>query len=151
MNKAADSKENAKQKAASITAPKELTESEKQAQLSFDFAERIYNKEFSQYIVYVDESGDSNLKSENIDSGYPVFVLALCIFHKRYYADSLVPAVQSLKFNHFGHDMVVSMKKRFGRKQSRLPSQQRSRKMNLCLTCKNLWMGVSLFLYQGLF
>lgn len=81
MNKAADSKGNTKQKAASITMPMELTESEKQAQLSFDFAERTYNKEFSQYIVYVDESGDSNLKLENIDSGYPVFVLALCIFH----------------------------------------------------------------------
>lgn len=107
MNKAADSKENAKQKAAPITAPRELTESEKQAQLSFDFAERTYSKKFSQYIVYVDESGDSNLKPDNIDLGYPVFVLALCIFHKRYYADSLVPAVQSLKFNHFGHDMVV--------------------------------------------
>ena len=116
MNKAADSKGNTKQKAASITMPMELTESEKQAQLSFDFAERTYNKEFSQYIVYVDESGDSNLKLENIDSGYPVFVLALCIFHKRYYTDSLVPAVQSLKFNHFGHDMVVFHEKEIRKK-----------------------------------
>lgn len=60
---------------------------------------------FSDYVVYVDESGDHSLVS--IDKDYPVFVLALCVFHKRHYAEQIVPAVEKLKFNYFGHDGVV--------------------------------------------
>ena len=60
---------------------------------------------FSDYVVYVDESGDHSLAS--IDSDYPVFVLALCVFHKRHYAEKIIPAVEKLKFNYFGHDSVV--------------------------------------------
>ena len=64
-------------------------------------AERL----FSDYVVYVDESGDHSLTS--IDSDYPVFVLALCVFHKRHYSEKIIPAVEKLKFNYFGHDSVV--------------------------------------------
>ena len=39
------------------------------------------NAEFSDYIVYVDESGDHNL--ERINPEYPLFVLAFCIFEKK--------------------------------------------------------------------
>lgn len=60
---------------------------------------------FSDYVVYVDESGDHSL--ESVDSDYPIFVLALCVFHKRHYAEKIVPAVEKLKFNYFGHDSVV--------------------------------------------
>jgi len=60
---------------------------------------------FSDYVVYVDESGDHSLAS--IDKDYPVFVLALCVFHKRHYAEKIIPAVEKLKFNYFGHDSVV--------------------------------------------
>jgi hypothetical protein len=60
---------------------------------------------YSQYIVYVDESGDHSLQS--IDPQYPVFVLAFCIFHKRYYSETIVPALEKFKFNYFGHDQVV--------------------------------------------
>lgn len=60
---------------------------------------------FSDYIVYVDESGDHSLT--HIDANYPVFVLAFCIFHKRYYSDTVVSALQKFKFKHFGHDIVV--------------------------------------------
>ncbi|GAB4167294.1 MAG: DUF3800 domain-containing protein [Geothermobacteraceae bacterium] len=60
---------------------------------------------FSDYIVYVDESGDHGLKS--IDPNYPVFVLAFCIFKKTEYTDRLVPALQRFKFEHFGHDQVI--------------------------------------------
>lgn len=63
------------------------------------------DRRFSDYIVYVDESGDHSLKS--IDQSYPVFVLALCVFHKRHYAEKIVPAIEKLKFNYFGHDSVV--------------------------------------------
>ena len=62
-------------------------------------------KRFSDYVVYVDESGDHSLAS--IDPGYPVFVLALCVFHKRHYSEQIIPAIEKLKFNYFGHDSVV--------------------------------------------
>jgi len=62
-------------------------------------------RRFSDFVVYVDESGDHSLAS--IDKDYPVFVLALCIFHKRHYAEKIIPAVEKLKFNYFGHDSVV--------------------------------------------
>ena len=61
--------------------------------------------EFSEYVVYADESGDHGL--ENIDPHYPVFVLAFCIFEKSAYVRDTVPAFQRFKFDHFGHDMVV--------------------------------------------
>jgi hypothetical protein len=59
----------------------------------------------SSYVVYVDESGDHGMG--NIDQNYPVFVLAFCVFHKKYYAENVVPAVEKFKFRHFGHDLVV--------------------------------------------
>ena len=60
---------------------------------------------FSDYIVYVDESGDHGLS--RIHPEYPVFVLAFCIFEKTSYLAEVVPAIQELKFRFFGHDMVV--------------------------------------------
>lgn len=60
---------------------------------------------FSDYIVYVDESGDHSLLS--IDPEYPVFVLSFCIFRKDEYAQAMTPAVRRLKFETFGHDMAI--------------------------------------------
>ncbi len=59
----------------------------------------------SEYIVYVDESGDHSLTS--VDPDYPVFVLSFCIFRKGEYAQVVTPAIRQLKFATFGHDMVV--------------------------------------------
>ena len=59
----------------------------------------------SGYIVYVDESGDHSLTSINAD--FPMFVLAFCIFPVDIYVDRIVPLVQRIKFDFFGHDMVV--------------------------------------------
>lgn len=60
---------------------------------------------FSDYIVYVDESGDHNMKSINPEN--PAFVLAFCIFNKCDYADKIVPACQKLKFKFWGHDNII--------------------------------------------
>jgi len=60
---------------------------------------------FSDFIVYVDESGDHSLDSINPE--YPLFVLSFCIFRKGVYAEAMTPAVRNLKFTTFGHDMVV--------------------------------------------
>ncbi len=61
--------------------------------------------EQSDYIVYVDESGDHGLAQP--DPTYPIFVLAFCVFRKDHYCNSVVPSVQRLKFGHFGHDQIV--------------------------------------------
>ncbi|MDK9721935.1 MAG: DUF3800 domain-containing protein [Rhodospirillales bacterium] len=60
---------------------------------------------YSDFIIYVDESGDHSL--EAIDRDFPVFVLDLCIFRKDHYAQAVAPSVQAFKFKHFGHDAVV--------------------------------------------
>lgn len=63
------------------------------------------SEKYSDYIIYVDESGDHSLTS--IDEAYPVFVLAFCIFHKNSYSESLVRKLKHFKFKYFGHDMVI--------------------------------------------
>lgn len=63
------------------------------------------NNQFGDYIVYVDESGDHSL--ESIDTNYPVFVLAFCIFNKQDYIKQVSPAIKKFKFDQFGHDMVL--------------------------------------------
>lgn len=68
-------------------------------------AEPTPTGKFSNYVVYVDESGDHGMQT--VDANYPVFVLAFCVFHKRYYSETVVPALQKFKFNHFGHDLTV--------------------------------------------
>lgn len=60
---------------------------------------------FSDYIVYVDESGDHSLV--HVDPVYPVFVLASCLFEKERYAAECAPAMIRLKFGHVGHDQIV--------------------------------------------
>ena len=61
--------------------------------------------QFSEHIVFVDESGDHGLKT--IDPNYPMFVLAFCIFRKTEYATTLVSDLKHFKFKHFGHDQVI--------------------------------------------
>ncbi len=59
----------------------------------------------SKFIVYVDESGDHSL--EKIDQKYPVFVLAFCVFYQDNYVRNVVSALERLKFDQFGHDIVI--------------------------------------------
>lgn len=61
--------------------------------------------DYSDYIVYVDESGDHSMTAVN--KHYPMFVLAFCIFNKADYINHVVPSIQTLKFKYWGHDMVV--------------------------------------------
>ena len=57
---------------------------------------------FGDYLVFVDESGDHGLAS--VDPGYPIFVLAFCLFAKSDYVERTGPALQRLKFWFWGHD-----------------------------------------------
>ena len=60
---------------------------------------------YSDYIVYVDETGDHGLAS--IDHQFPMFGLVFCLVRKDDYATKLVPAMQKLKFDTWGHDQIV--------------------------------------------
>ena len=62
-------------------------------------------REFSDYIVYVDESGDHSLTS--IDPQYPIFCLSFCLFRKAVYANQVSPDMRTLKYEFFGHDQVI--------------------------------------------
>mgnify|MGYP005752939721 CR=1 FL=1 len=59
----------------------------------------------SDYIVFVDESGDHSL--ESINNEWPLFVLSFCIFPIAAYSNTVTPAIRKLKFDFFGHDLVV--------------------------------------------
>lgn len=59
----------------------------------------------SDFIIYDDESGDHGLK--NVDPENPFFVFVLCIFEKREYSSSVSSRLQQLKFQYFGHDLVI--------------------------------------------
>ncbi|WP_419913305.1 DUF3800 domain-containing protein [Hoeflea sp.] len=61
--------------------------------------------DFSDYIIYADESGDHGLVS--IDPDYPVFALTFCVMRKDDFIGTIVPAVQQLKFDFWGHDGVI--------------------------------------------
>ena len=69
---------------------------------------------YSDYIAYVDESGDHSLVS--VDSSFPVFVLVFCIFKKSAYP-IISGRIKEFKFKHFGHDIIV-LHEREIRKQS---------------------------------
>ena len=60
---------------------------------------------YSDYIVYVDESGDHSL--ESINPRYPLFVLVFCVFRKDHYAQKVIPALTGLKMTTFGHELIV--------------------------------------------
>jgi len=61
--------------------------------------------DFSDYIIFADESGDHGLAS--IDPQFPVFALVFCMFEKARYVDEIEPAFRRLKLKYFGHDAVV--------------------------------------------
>ncbi|MEI6848173.1 MAG: DUF3800 domain-containing protein [Chlorobiaceae bacterium] len=60
---------------------------------------------YSDYIVFVDESGDHGLKK--LDESFPVFALVFCIISKHAYLNVLVPSIQRLKLDVWGHDQVI--------------------------------------------
>ncbi len=61
--------------------------------------------QFSDYILYFDESGSPELS--HVDPEYPLFVLAAVLVSKEDYVSRIVPAVQRLKFDFVGHDQII--------------------------------------------
>jgi len=60
---------------------------------------------YSDYPIFVDESGDHGLVT--LDKEFPVFALVFCIISKHDYLNYLVPTVQKLKLDIWGHDQVI--------------------------------------------
>lgn len=60
---------------------------------------------FSEYIIFADESGDHGMASINPEN--PIFVLAFCIFKKDDYCSIVKQAITQLKFDFWGHDLAV--------------------------------------------
>lgn len=81
---------------------------------------------YSNFVVYVDESGDHGMLT--LDPNYPVFVLAFCVFYKRHYSERVVPALHKFKFNHFGHDLVVLHEHEIRKEQGDFRFQSRRHK-----------------------
>jgi len=60
---------------------------------------------WSDYLVFVDESGDHGL--DKIDPQYPVFVLLFCLVEKTAYASTICSELQRFKYEFFGRDTVI--------------------------------------------
>ncbi|MDO9588812.1 MAG: DUF3800 domain-containing protein [Brevundimonas sp.] len=63
------------------------------------------DRPFSDYLIFADESGDHGLAT--FEMSYPVFVLAFVLVRKDHYVSSIVPAIQQLKLDFFGHDQAI--------------------------------------------
>lgn len=57
------------------------------------------------YLLFLDESGDSNLKA--IDPNHPVFALAGCIFEGNYYQNIALPKINNIKRGFFNSEEVI--------------------------------------------
>jgi len=60
---------------------------------------------YSNFTIYVDESGDHSL--ERIDPEYPLFVLAFCLIAKCDYRQRVAPEVINFKHHWLGHEAVI--------------------------------------------
>jgi hypothetical protein len=61
--------------------------------------------DYSNFTIYVDESGDHSL--ESINPEYPLFVLAFCLAAKADYRAQIAPEMAGFKHHWFGHEAVV--------------------------------------------
>ncbi len=61
--------------------------------------------DYSNYTIYVDESGDHSLASINPE--YPLFALAFCLVAKADYRARIAPEMAGFKHRWFGHEAVV--------------------------------------------
>jgi hypothetical protein len=61
-------------------------------------------KQFSKYVVYVDESGDANWAATQAS---PLLCLNYCMFEKEHYLSEVIPSFNRLKFKYWGCDNIV--------------------------------------------
>ena len=63
------------------------------------------NQNFSEYLIFADESGDHGLTSINLEN--PIFVLAFCVFKKIDYISTVKQVITKLKLDFWGHDLAI--------------------------------------------
>lgn len=61
--------------------------------------------DYSDYIIFADESGDHGLI--NIDEDFPAFALSFCMIKKSEYISKVVPNFQDFKFYFWGNDTPI--------------------------------------------
>ena len=61
-------------------------------------------RNFSDFVVYVDESGDAVWSSQQ---DYPILNVNFCLFRKSDYLQQIVPKFNALKFKYWGCDNIV--------------------------------------------
>lgn len=83
---------------------------------------------FSNWIVYVDESGNYN--TDTYSQEYPVFVLAFCVFHKKNYVENIVGDLEKFKFEYFGYDTVVLHEREIRKEQGKFQFPNKKYKNN---------------------
>jgi len=60
---------------------------------------------FSDYLIFADESGDHGLTAINPEN--PVFVLVFCLFKKSDYISTVKQIITKLKLDFWGHDLAI--------------------------------------------
>ncbi len=83
--------------------------------------------EFSDFIVYLDESGSPTVT--NIEKDFPIFVLACVLVEKTIYSEHIVPALQNFKFKYFGHDQIILHEREIRRQSGEFSFLQASKKL----------------------
>lgn len=100
--------------------------------------------EYSNYIVYVDESGDHSL--EFVNPRYPLFVLVFCVFQKDHYVQKVMPELSRLKISTFGHDMVVLHEQEIRKKTGAFNKLNLQRREVMVEALSNLMAEIDLIL-----
>src|SRR5688500_13877975 len=100
--------------------------------------------EHSDYIIYVDESGDHSL--ESINPRYPLFVLAFCVFQKNHYIQKVLPALSELKFSTFGHDLIILHEQEIRKRTGVFNHLNFPRRENLLSALSNLMAEINVTL-----
>ena len=54
------------------------------------------------YFAFVDECGDTSIPSK--DSGFPVFVVSMCVIRREAYYQNMVPPAKKLKKEYIGSE-----------------------------------------------
>lgn len=85
---------------------------------------------FSDFIVFIDESGDYSLSS--ISSDFPIFALAACVIDKEDYCLKIVPAFQEFKFRYWGHDATVLHEREIRREENEFAFLRKDRNLREC-------------------
>ncbi|MEE9455443.1 MAG: DUF3800 domain-containing protein [Paracoccaceae bacterium] len=83
--------------------------------------------EYSDYIVYLDESGSPTTTS--IEKDFPIFALACVLVNIEKYINKIVPALQKFKFKYFGHDQTILHEREIRRQSGEFSFLQTSKKL----------------------